>query len=347
MQSTNRALAARCKRIRFSTSVRIVEVGPRDGLQNEPLPAVSMETKVELVQKLLKSGIQSIEVGAFVSPKWVPQMANSSDVFAQLRELVAPEDYANFSALTPNMKGLESAIALGVHEVAIFGAASESFSKRNINCSIQESLDRFEEVARVALETKLPNGETRRVRGYISCVLGCPYEGYVQPERVSYVAQRMLDMGCYEVSVGDTIGTGNAGTTAQLLTHLLQKKEDGGSIGFPVNQLAVHFHNTYGQALANIHTALQAGVRVIDSSVSGLGGCPYAKGASGNVATEEVLYMLQGLGISTAGLGGCSGVRRKEVDMDLLLDAADFIDKRLGGRVTQSKVAAALLSKRQ
>jgi len=302
-------------------SVTIVEVGPRDGLQNEK-SILSADIKLKLIDHCYKAGLRRIEAGAFVSPKWVPQMGDAEVIFSHLGHIQTVEKYpgATFSALTPNMKGFEMAASLGVQEVAVFGAASESFSKKNINCSIDESLVRFEEVCSAAL------AENIRVRGYVSCVLGCPYEGKtIKPEKVGYVTQRLLDMGCYEVSLGDTIGTGGAGTTHQLLHYLLN------DLNIDRNQLAVHFHNTYGQALSNILVSLQHGIAVIDCSVSGLGGCPYAKGASGNVPTEEVVYMLQSMGIDTG-----------NIDLTLLMQAGSYIDKELGNRVSESKVALAL-----
>lgn len=257
--------------------VRIVEVGPRDGLQNEK--QVSTGAKVKLVNDLADAGLTVIETGSFVSPKWVPQMADSSDVFAA----VTRKDGVTYAALTPNVKGLEAAIAAGASEVAVFGAASESFSQKNINCSIDESLERFAPLMDIAKEHGLP------VRGYVSCVLGCPYEGDIDVAQVAHVAKKLLDMGCYEISLGDTVGVGTPMAVKAMLEAVTTK--------VPVEKLAVHFHDTYGQALANIFSALQLGVATVDSAVAGLGGCPYAKGASGNVATEELVYMLNGLGI--------------------------------------------------
>ena len=257
--------------------VRIVEVGPRDGLQNEK--QVSTDAKVKLVNDLADAGLTVIETGSFVSPKWVPQMADSSDVFAA----VTRKDGVTYAALTPNVKGLEAAIAAGASEVAVFGAASESFSQKNINCSIDESLERFAPLMDIAKEHGLP------VRGYVSCVLGCPYEGDIDVAQVAHVAKKLLDMGCYEISLGDTVGVGTPMAVKAMLEAVTTK--------VPVEKLAVHFHDTYGQALANIFSALQLGVATVDSAVAGLGGCPYAKGASGNVATEELVYMLNGLGI--------------------------------------------------
>jgi hydroxymethylglutaryl-CoA lyase len=260
----------------FANKVRIVEVGARDGLQNEK--TVSTEDKVTLINALAAAGLKDIEAGAFVSPKWVPQMADSSEVISALD---LPE--INLSALTPNLKGAQAAHAVGIKEFAIFTAASEAFCQKNINCSIAQSIDRFSEVMTFA------KANTIRVRGYVSCVLGCPYEGDVDPQVVLNVAQKLLALGCYEVSLGDTIGVGTAGKVTELLTLLLKHIDK--------SKLAVHFHDTYGQALTNIYAALSLGISTVDAAVAGLGGCPYAKGASGNVATEDVVYLLQGLGI--------------------------------------------------
>ncbi|ALM90945.1 Hydroxymethylglutaryl-CoA lyase [Alteromonas stellipolaris LMG 21856] len=298
----------------FPSKVSIVEVGARDGLQNEKA-ILSAKDKIHLVNLLNASGLKRIEAGSFVSPKWVPQMADSDEVFkgiSRVKEVI-------YSALTPNLKGFEAALAVGVDEVAIFGAASESFSQKNINCSISESLKRFEPVIAAANTHKIP------VRGYVSCVMGCPYEGEIPSESVALVSKTLHDMGCYEISLGDTIGTGTAASTARLLEHVCQH--------VPVADLAVHFHDTYGQALVNIYTALLYGISNIDSAVAGLGGCPYAKGASGNVATEDVLYMLNGLGIET------------DVSMEKLLIATEFISSVLN-RKPVSKVANALLAKK-
>ena len=294
----------------YPKSVRIVEVGPRDGLQNEKT-AVEVATKVELIRQLAAAGLSYIEAGSFVSPKWVPQMAGSEQVFAQL----APTAETTYAALTPNMQGLERAIDCGVTEVAVFAAASESFSQKNINCSIADSLQRFQPVMEKAASAGIS------VRGYISCVLGCPYEGRVESKKVLEVAQQLLAMGCYEISLGDTIGVGTPAATEALLTTLLEQ--------VPSHQLAVHMHDTYGQALANILLALQMGIAVIDSSVAGLGGCPYAQGASGNVATEDVVYMLNGLGIEHG------------VDLQKLIAAGNYICSSLN-RNSGSKVARAL-----
>lgn len=261
-------------------TVEIVEVGPRDGLQNEK-NSLSAQDKIDFIDQLSLVGCKRIEAGSFVSPKWVPQMASSDDVFKTIKRA----EGIRYSALTPNMKGFDLAMQVDVQEVAIFGAASESFSQKNINCSIQESLERFAPVVEKARQHNIP------VRGYVSCVLGCPYEGDIKVEDVVTVSKALLDMGCYEISLGDTIGVGTPLKTKALIEACL--------LVIPCNQLAVHFHDTYGQALANILTAIQLGIRVIDSSVAGLGGCPYAKGASGNVASEDVVYMLHNMGINT------------------------------------------------
>ncbi|EFP95703.1 hydroxymethylglutaryl-CoA lyase [Vibrio caribbeanicus] len=260
-------------------AIDIIEVGPRDGLQNEQ--AVSTKSKIQLVDALSLSGLLHIETGAFVSPKYVPQMADSIDVFNGIKR----SDHVVYSALTPNRKGLEAAIEANADSVAIFASASEGFSQRNINCSISESLNRFSDVIEVAEQYGIP------VRGYISCVTDCPYDGKTDPKTVASLAKTLLDMGCYEVSLGDTIGTGTPNTIANMLDSVL------GSVD-PLS-ISAHFHDTYGQALANLYQALCMGVTKVDSSVAGLGGCPYARGASGNVATEDVLYMCKGLGIET------------------------------------------------
>ena len=260
--------------------VRIVEVGPRDGLQNEK-GEVPTAVKLELIERLADAGLQAIEVTAFVSPKWIPQMADHTEVLEGIRR----KPGVSYPVLTPNLKGFEAAKAAGATEVAVFGAASEAFSKKNINCSIAESLDRFGLVIENALKEKI------RVRGYISCVVACPYEGEVPPSKVAEVAGALYDMGCYEISLGDTIGAATPGKTQRMIEACRKR--------VPVDKLAGHYHDTYGQALANIYASLELGVATFDSSVSGLGGCPYAKGASGNVATEDVLYMLEGLGIGT------------------------------------------------
>ena len=291
------------------THVRLIEVGPRDGLQNEAQP-ISVEDKVQLVDALTDAGLGYIEVGSFVSPKWVPQMAGSAEVFARIKR----KPGVVYGALAPNLRGFEDAVAAGVKEVAVFAAASEAFSQRNINCSISDSLARFVPI----IETAKQHGI--RVRGYVSCVLGCPYEGHVNPQQVAVVAKALYDMGCYEVSLGDTIGTGTPLATRTLFEAV--------TAYVPREKLAGHFHDTYGQALVNIYASLQEGIAAFDSSIAGLGGCPYAKGASGNVATEDVLYMLNGMGIQTG------------VDMDALLLAGQHICNVLG-RVTGSRVAKA------
>lgn len=261
------------------SSVRIVEVGPRDGLQNEQ--AVTTEVKVALINALSATGLKTIEAASFVSPKWVPQMADSGEVLAQIKR----QPGVTYSALTPNLKGFELAVAADANEVAVFGAASEAFSQKNINCSIDESLARFAPVMAAA------KAQGIAVRGYVSCVLGCPYQGEVPIADVVRVAKALYAMGCYEISLGDTIGVGTPLQAQRMLAAVAAE--------VPMANLALHFHNTYGQALANIAACLPLGVAVIDSAVAGLGGCPYAKGASGNVATEDVLYMLHGMGIDT------------------------------------------------
>lgn len=296
----------------YPKQVKLVEVGPRDGLQNEP-GQVSTETKVTLIEKLAACGLKTIEAGAFVSPKWVPQMADSAAVFKALSR----QEGVRYAALTPNMKGLEAALEAQAGEVAVFAAASESFTKKNINCTIEESFERFIPVCDAAKRAQLP------VRGYVSCVLDCPYEGEIDPERVAEISGRLMDAGCYEVSLGDTIGKGTPRRAVEMVTRVAGK--------ISMQNTAVHFHDTYGQALANIHAVLDLGVSTVDSSVSGLGGCPYAKGASGNVATEDVLYLLTGLGIETG------------VDMAGLLEASSYISDVLG-RKPVSKVAQALIA---
>ena len=291
--------------------VRLVEVGPRDGLQNEKQP-IEVADKVRLVDDLSAAGLGYIEVGSFVSPKWVPQMAGSAEVFAQIQRKAG----VTYAALTPNLKGFEGALEAGVREVAVFAAASEAFSQKNINCSIRESLERFVPVMDAAKANDI------RVRGYVSCVLGCPYDGAIDPKQVASVAAELFAMGCYEVSLGDTIGTGTPGATRRLIETV--------ALQIPRENLAGHFHDTYGQALANIYASLLEGVSVFDSSVAGLGGCPYAKGASGNVASEDVLYMLNGLGIQTG------------IDLDQLIAAGQRICTLLG-RSNGSRVARARL----
>ncbi|NXA40044.1 HMGC2 protein, partial [Eudromia elegans] len=289
--------------------VKIVEVGPRDGLQNEKV-IVPTDIKIELINQLSKTGLPAIEVTSFVSSKWVPQMADHKEVMRGIERYPGVQ----YPVLTPNLQGFHSAIAAGATEVSVFGAASESFSKMNINCSIEESIDKFEEVVKAARNMNIP------VRGYVSCALGCPYEGNITPAKVAEVSKRLYSMGCYEISLGDTIGVGTPGSMKRMLEAVMKE--------IPLNALAVHCHDTYGQALANILTAIQMGVAVVDSSVAGLGGCPYAKGATGNVATEDVIYMLNGLGINTG------------VDLYAVMEAGNFICTALNKK-TNSKVAQA------
>ena len=296
-------------------SLRIVEVGPRDGLQNEPT-IVSLETKLDLIEALAGTGLKTIEAGSFVSPRWVPQMADSAAVLAGLKKLPG----VGLPVLVPNRQGLEAALAAGAGEIAVFLAASESFSRKNINCSIEES---FERVAPVIAEAL---GAGLKVRGYLSCVLGCPYEGDIPPSAVIKLAERLAGQGCYEISFGDTIGAGTAHRARALM------KSAVGALG--AGRVAVHFHDTYGQALANVLACLDVGVGVVDASVAGLGGCPYAKGASGNLATEDLVYMLDGLGVETG------------VSLDRLAEAGAAICGRLGKRPT-SKTAQALLARKQ
>ena len=291
----------------------MVEVGPRDGLQNEP-GIVPTEVKVGLIDRLTDAGLQAIEATSFVSPKWVPQMGDAAQVMAAIRRRPG----VRYPVLTPNMQGFEAALAAACDEVAVFVAASETFSHRNINCSIAESLERV----RPVIDAAKTHGV--RVRGYISCVLGCPYEGDIAPERVRDVAAELRAMGCYEISLGDTIGTGTPGKTRKLIATV--------SEAVPIAEQAGHFHDTYGQALANAYAALEMGVATFDSSVAGLGGCPYAKGATGNVASEDVLYLLEGLSIVTG------------VDMTRLRIAGQFISDFLG-RAPVSRVARALNAK--
>lgn len=299
----------------YPKSVRLVEVGPRDGLQNEKV-IVNSQVKIELISRLVAAGLKNIEVTSFVSPKWVPQMADHAEVMRGIPRVPGVQ----YSCLTPNLKGFRDAVACGAEEVAIFAAASESFSHRNINCSIFDSLQRFKPIMEEA------KAKGVRVRGYLSCVLGCPYEGYVSPMLVAKISRDLKDMGCYEVSLGDTIGVGNSGTVRAMLEAVSEVVS--------VDTIAVHFHDTYGQALANILVALQSGVSVVDSSVAGLGGCPYAKGATGNVATEDVVYMLNGLGISSG------------IDILKLIEAGVFISESANLRI-QSRTAHALIAKQQ
>ncbi len=296
------------------SKVRIIEVGPRDGLQNEK-QAVATATKVELIHRLAAAGLQSIEVTAFVSPKWVPQMADGAKVFAAVKKL--PK--VAYPVLTPNMKGFEAALAAGAKEVSVFSAASETFSQKNTNCSIGESLERFRPVIEAAKAADI------KVRGYVSCVLGCPYEGDVAPRAVADVAQALFEMGCYEISLGDTIGTGTPEKTKAMIEAVARR--------VPLKKLAGHFHDTWGMAIANIYASLQAGIAVFDSSVAGLGGCPYAPGALGNVATEDVVWLLQGCGINCG------------ANLESLVDTAAWISRELG-REPASRVARAMLARR-
>jgi hydroxymethylglutaryl-CoA lyase len=296
--------------VTLPAKVQLVEVGPRDGLQNES-GTIGLAAKLQLIDDLATAGHTVIEAGSFVNPKWIPQMADSDAVFAG----ISRHQGVRYAALTPNLQGFERAVAAGADEVAIFAAASEAFSQKNINCSIAESLQRFHAVMTAAKEQNIA------VRGYVSCVLGCPYEGEIAPDAVATVCDELLAQGCYEVSLGDTIGTGTAGSMQRLLDTLLAR--------FKPEQLAVHCHDTYGQALSNILIALQNGIATVDSSVAGLGGCPYAKGASGNVATEDVVYMLDGLGIETG------------LDLPALIRAGNRISATLN-RPNGSRAAAAL-----
>jgi hydroxymethylglutaryl-CoA lyase len=299
----------------MSDQVRIVEVGPRDGLQNEKTQ-VSVEARVAFIEALLAAGLHTIEVGAFVSPKAIPQMVGSDEV---LRRVNHHRD-SEFHVLVPNEKGYEAARAAGANVIAVFGSASEGFSRANINCSVAESIERFKPVIARA------RGDGVRVRGYISCVLGCPFDGEIKPKAVVDVAKILWDLGCYEISLGDTIGVGTPKKAREVLRAV------AGDV--PMAHLAMHFHDTYGQALANLYAGMEEGARVIDSAAGGLGGCPYAPGATGNVATEDVVYMLEGLGLATG------------VDIEKLLQATNEISKLIG-RPPVSRVAAALNAKKR
>jgi len=295
------------------SSVRLVDVGPRDGLQNEK-SLVPTEVKVALIERLVDAGLKSVEATSFVSPKWVPQMADAAEVMARIRR----KPGVTYAVLTPNMKGFEGALAAKADEVVVFPAASEAFSQKNLNCSIAESIERIAPVTKAARDAGM------RVRAAISCCLGCPYQGEVKPEAVGYVARRMRDIGVHHIGVADTIGVGTPAATQRAMEAALAV--------YPVNEVSGHFHDTYGQALVNVYASLELGITTFDASVAGLGGCPYAKGATGNVATEDVVYMLHGLSISTG------------IDLDKLRDAGRFISEHLG-RPTGSRVARALASK--
>lgn len=302
------------QRVALPARVRIVEVGARDGLQNES-GFVGTAVKLELIRRLAAAGLGHIEATAFVSPRWVPQMADHEAVMRGL----PPGPQVRYSALVPNLRGFDAAVAAGAHEVAVFTAASESFSQKNTHCSIAEGLARFAPVMLAA------HAQGIAVRGYVSCAIACPYEGAVAPAAVAAVAGRLLDIGCYEISLGDTIGVGTPASTLAMLEAVM--------VRVPVAQLAGHFHDTYGQGLVNVYASLQAGISVFDSSVSGLGGCPYAHGATGNLATEELVYLLAGLGVETG------------VDLEALVSAGEYISRELG-RAPTSRVARALLARR-
>lgn len=291
--------------------VRIVEVGPRDGLQNETVD-IPTAAKIELINQLSQTGLSSIEVTSFVSQKRIPQLADAFEVFSNIQK----ENHVHYSALVPNIQGMAKALSANVKEIAVFTAASETFSQKNTHCSIEESLLRIQEIARLAKQHSI------RYRGYISCALGCPYEGFIEPEKVARLAKRLLSLGCFEISLGDTIGVANPKTVQKLITTLTQT--------LSIDQLALHFHDTYGQALVNLYAGLELGISVVDSAITGLGGCPYAYGASGNVATEDVVYLLDGLGVETS------------VDLDKLLQVSEFIAK-LMNKPLRSKVAEAKL----
>ena len=296
------------------THVRIVEMGPRDGLQNEK-QVVPLATKLALIDRLADAGLREIEATSFVSPKWVPQMGDHAELMRTLKRRAG----VSYPVLTPNLQGFESALAAGADHVAVFAAASEAFSKKNINCSIAESIDRFLPVMAAAREAGV------KVRGYVSCVIACPYEGAVSPAKVAEVSQRLADIGCYEVSLGDTIGVGTPASVTRMLEAVAAR--------VPIDRLAGHYHDTWGMAVANVHASLQFGLRCFDASVGGLGGCPYAKGATGNVATEDVVYLLHGLGFDTG------------IQLDKLVDTAAWINAQLG-REPVSRVARATLAKR-
>ncbi|MCJ7995677.1 hydroxymethylglutaryl-CoA lyase [Rhizobium cremeum] len=300
--------------MRMPERVRVVEVGPRDGLQNESTQ-VPVAVKVELIERLAKAGLPAVEAGAFVSPKWVPQMADSAEVFRTLQKRLG----VTYPALIPNLKGLEAAIAAGVSEIAVFVSASEGFSLKNIACSRAESLARLRDVFDLAITRGI------RVRGYVSCIAGCPYDGDVPPAEVAAMAHELLVMGCYEISLGDTIGVGTAGQIRNLISQV--------ATTIPRERIAMHFHDTYGQGIANVLASLEEGIAVFDSSVAGLGGCPYAPGASGNIATEDLLYLLHGLEISTG------------VELQAIAETGDWISRLLGRR-NESRAGRAVLARR-
>ena len=289
--------------------IQIVEVGPRDGLQNEK-EWVPTKTKISLIEKLADAGLTKIEATSFVSPKWVPQLKDAHEVFTGIKRIAG----VSYPVLTPNMKGFERALEADAKEIAVFSAASEAFTQKNTNCSIEESINRFRPVLEEAKKANIP------VRGYISCVLGCPYQGNVAVENVVNLAAKMTEMGCFQISLGDTIGAGTPVQAKRMVQKVSEK--------VPVSKLALHFHDTRGQALANIYACLELGVTVIDASVAGLGGCPYAKGATGNVATEDVVFMLHGMDIETG------------IDLNKLIETGRFISGVLG-RVPQSRVSVA------
>ncbi len=297
----------------FPTFVKIVEVSPRDGLQSEPT-TIDATTKIEFINRLSETGLKAIEVTSFVSPKWIPQLADHTEVLQGIKK----KPGISYPVFVPNANGLKKALAAGVCEIAVFSTPSEEFCKRNVNCSVEECLQRVADITTIAKEKNIP------VRGYISCVLGCPYEGEISPEAVLKVAEKLIALGCYEISLGDTIGVGTPLKTKKLLETILPK--------IPAEKLAVHFHDTYGQALANIYVALEKGIAVVDSSVAGLGGCPYAKGASGNVATEDVLYMLNGMNIKTG------------IDLKKLMAAGDYMLQHLH-KSSHSKAGQAMSGK--
>lgn len=295
-------------------SVKIIEVGPRDGLQNESF-SISPEIKIELIDRLSSAGFSNIEAASFVSPKWVPQMASSEQVMAGIKR----KPGVIYSGLTPNMKGFEAALAAGMDEVVIFGSASEAFSQKNINCSIEESIERFRSVAMAAKQNRI------RLRGSISCAFGCPYQGLVSPKAVAEVVRQLRDLGCDEIDIADTIGVGTPRHVQTVMKHAMEE--------FAPARLSGHFHDTYGQALANIYASMEVGIQIFHSSVAGLGGCPYAKGATGNVATEDVLFMMQGLDIKTG------------INLDKVVDAGQFISNHMG-RKASSRAGNALAAKR-